>query len=37
VELGLREAAMWKQRVENLRTPEAIWSTLVNVKRKLVG
>ncbi|MHA3771976.1 DUF4915 domain-containing protein [Verrucomicrobiota bacterium sgz303538] len=37
VELGVLEAAVWKQRVANLRVPEAIWSRLVNVKRTLVG
>ncbi len=37
VELGVREAAVWRQRVENLRVPEAIWSRMVNVKRRLVG
>lgn len=37
VELSVREAAVWKQRVDNLRVPEAIWSRMVNVKRRLVG
>jgi hypothetical protein len=37
VELGVQEAAVWRQRVEDLRVPAAIWSRLVNAKRKLVG